>query len=184
MMPHKCNYPLTPAIAAAIESAISPARLALYLEQSKGTKEDALVLYCWNTALCQAFYSPLHALEIVLRNAMGDKILSAHGATWYEDLTLFSASKKAKAVKETEQMRKAKEKLDDSGRPCNHDNIVAASTLGFWHGLLKSEYETALWEPLFKELLEVNDREEAWKKINQLKRLRNNGSLRTNLYMG
>ncbi len=174
MTPHECNYPYTAAAVSSIESAISPARLSLYLEQSNGTKEDAMTLYCWNIALCQALYSPLHALEVVFRNAMGERIRATHGSDWYEDLTLFSTSKKVKAAKETAHIRKAKEKLDDSGRPYNHDNIVASSTLGFWHGLLKLEYETVLWQPLFQDLLEVNDREEAWKKINQMKRLRNN----------
>jgi len=173
MTPHLCNYPFTAAISASIENAISPARLALYQEQSHGSKDDALVLYCWNMSLCQALYWPLHALEVVLRNAMAEKIKSAHGISWYEDLTQFSTARKNKAVKENDQIRKAKEKLDDGNRPYNHDNIVAASTLGFWHGLLKLEYETHLWKPLFEDLLEVNDREEAWKKINQLKRLRN-----------
>lgn len=133
-----------------------------------------MALYCWNLALCQALYSPLHALEVVLRNAMGERIRTAYGDAWYEDLTLFSNNRRARAVKETDHIRKAKEKLDDSKHPYTHDNIVAASTLGFWHGLLKLEYEAALWQPLFQDLLEVNDREEAWRKINQMKRLRNN----------
>jgi hypothetical protein len=157
-----------------IESAISPARLSLYLEQSGGSKNDALVLYCWNTSLCQALYWPLHAFEIVLRNAMAEKIRDAHGSAWYDDLTLFSTSRKIPAAKEIEQVEKAKNKLDDAGKPYNHDNIVAVSTLGFWHGLLKLEYETKLWTPFFEDLLEVAEREEAWRKINQLKRLRNN----------
>lgn len=174
MTPHLCPYPFTVDIAKAIETSISPARLELYQQQSKGSKEDALILYCWNISLCQSLYWPLHALEIVLRNAMAEKIKLTFGPDWYEDLTRFSTSKRDKAVKETAQIIKAKEKLDDASRPYNHDNIVAASTLGFWHGLLKSEYETSLWKPHFEDLLEVNDREEAWKKINQMKRLRNN----------
>ena len=49
--------------------------------------EFAVRLYAWNTALSAAFYEPLQALEITLRNAVHGQMTHAlNDETWYNNL--------------------------------------------------------------------------------------------------
>lgn len=53
----------------ALETSLSPERMATYVNAAGGNREKALRLYTWNTAISAAFYGPLQGLEIALRNA-------------------------------------------------------------------------------------------------------------------
>jgi len=174
MIAQQCNFPYTKTILESLETTLSPGRLALYERLAGGTSEDALRLYCWNMGLSQVLYWPLHAFEVSLRNAMADRIADEYGDDWYERIVSFSTSRSPKPNDEAAHVEKAKRKLDEEGLAYGHDNIVAAISLGFWQGLLKLEYRDRLWDPLFSKIFQMIDREEAYKKVNQIKRLRNN----------
>ncbi|MDZ4836731.1 MAG: Abi family protein [Candidatus Melainabacteria bacterium] len=168
------SFDYTAARVTALRKSLSPARLDRYRSLADGDDQKALVLYCWNMSLGQCLYWPLHAFEITLRNALGDAIRAQHGDVWFDNIQSFSTYQGTKPNNELEHIEKAKDKLDEDNHDHTHDNIVAASTLGFWHGLFKQEYEKKLYTPLFADLLDVTDREEAYRKIQQVKRLRNN----------
>lgn len=174
MTAHLCTFQFSKQMLESLETSLSPGRLALYEDLAGGQSEDALRLYCWNVGMSQALYWPLHAFEVSLRNSMADRIADAYGDDWYEKVASFSNSRSPKPNDEAAHVDKAKRKLDDEGLLYGHDNIVAAISLGFWQGLLKAEYKETLWNPLFSKIFQLIDREETYKKVNQLKRLRNN----------
>lgn len=153
---------------------LSEARLGRYKSLANGDAKGALLLYCWNISLGQCLYWPLHAFEIALRNALADVLKAQFGDEWFEDIKSFSTYQGSKSNKELDQIDKAKDKLDEDGHKYTHDNIVAAASLGLWHGLFKQEYEKKLYIPYFATLFDVSNREEAYRKIQQVKRLRNN----------
>jgi hypothetical protein len=73
-------FPYTPANIANLESSHSPKRLAPYYALAGGDKELGLKLYAWNSALSQALYTPLQALEVTLRNGIGSRLQATYGA--------------------------------------------------------------------------------------------------------
>ncbi len=174
MVAHHCVFSYTNNMLKSLETTLSPGRLALYEKLAGGNQEVALKLYCWNLGLCQSLYWPLHAFEVSLRNAMADLMADQYRDDWYEQIASFSTSRSPKPNNEAAQVEKTKRKLDEDGLAYGHDNIVAATSLGFWQGLLKLEYQDKLWRPLFSNIFEMIDREETYRKVNQIKRLRNN----------
>jgi hypothetical protein len=172
-MTQQCSFPYKNFVKP-LEISISPGRLGLYDDLAGGNLEKALQLYCWNTSLSQAFYWPLQAFEVTLRNAMADCIADNHGDDWYERIASFSTSRRTSVSDETKQIDKAKEKLDKDGIGYGHDAIVAAVSFGFWAGLLKEEYKANLWEPHIQHILPMIGRKEAFEKTQYVKDLRNN----------
>ena len=68
-----------------LETSLSPDRLGTYLRAANGDRAKAVRLYTWNTAVSAAFYGPLQALEVALRNAMNRSLESAYGSSWYDN---------------------------------------------------------------------------------------------------
>jgi hypothetical protein len=165
-----CGFPYNKTYEDALEISLSPGRLRLYRRYT-GDETEVLKLYCWNTTLSQALYWPLHAFEVALRNAMADGMFEKYGDEWYEKIDSFRHGHGTN--EEVEHVNKAKRKLAQDGLAYGHDNIVATISMGFWEGLLRYDYEDRLWKPLFSEIFPI-DRSESFRKINQIKRLRNN----------
>ncbi len=166
-----CTFPYNKNYVDSLEVTLSAGRLHLYRKYAADDDVEALKLYCWNTCLSQVFYWPLHAFEVSMRNAMADRMYDEYGDDWYERINSFKRGRGNN--EEVEHVDKAKRKLDQDGLAYGHDNIVAAISMGFWEGLLKVEYEEKLWKPLFSAIFPI-DRSEAFRKVNQMKRLRNN----------
>lgn len=169
-----CDFDFSKQQVESLEASLSPGRMQLYRKFASDDDKEALKLYCWNNSLSQSLFWPLHGLEISLRNAMADRLFNRYGADWYDQL---EALKKGKPGRndEADKVDKLKESLLKDGEVIGHDSIVAGISFGFWEGLLKVEYELLLWKEaeMFSELFPVN-RNEAFRTINQIKRLRNN----------
>ncbi len=174
MAAHQNSFLCTSENLKSLEITLSPGRLALYEKLSAGNLEDALALYCWNMGLSQTLYWPLHAFEVSLRNAMADQMYDTFGDDWYENIASFKRTRIQRENDEAAHVEKAKRKLDEDGLAYGHDNIVASISMGFWLGLLRQEYKDKLWDPLFSKIFPMLEREEVFKKVNQIKRLRNN----------
>ncbi len=173
-MTAKCIFPYKK-YEASLEKSVSAGRLELYESLANtGRLEDGLMLHCWNTNLSQALYWPLQAFEITLRNAMADRIADKYGDDWYDHLPTLSSSGRTSESTEVKRIAKAKEKLDKEGVSYGHDAIVAASSFGFWAGLLKEEYKAKLWDPLFSDFWAMIQLKEAFEKTQYIKDLRNN----------
>ncbi|TDD56780.1 hypothetical protein [Saccharopolyspora elongata] len=125
---------------------LSPARMTPYLAETAGDVDAAFRLYQWNLSVCAAFYSPLHWLEVALRNAMHETLRDHFGSErWWEVVSL-DRNGQAK-IQETEA--KLKKRLDLQGRATSADDIVAALTFGFWVSLVSrgGGYDRKLWVP-------------------------------------
>ncbi|WP_327110538.1 hypothetical protein OHB12_22440 [Nocardia sp. NBC_01730] len=57
-----------------IRDALSQARFAPYLAKTGGDIDTAIRLYWWNIDISAAFYTPLHCLELALRNAVHQRL--------------------------------------------------------------------------------------------------------------
>lgn len=121
--------------------AFSEPRLKPYLVASHGDSARAWRLYRWNVEVSQAFYGPLHCLEIGLRNAVHDRLLERYGrADWWEAAPL-KKHDSGKVAKARDDLRRK-----GVGRP-TADDVVAELSFGFWVSLLSSSYDRHLWVP-------------------------------------
>ncbi len=146
------NFSFNAAIIGALETSLSPERMATYLAVTGGDKEQAVRLYTWNTAASAAFYGPLQGLEVALRNAIHRELSVCYGVNWYDNPACgFSAGTLNRLVE-------AKNKLRRDGYAVDPPHLVAALSFGFWVTLLgkgsqaatggrKCNYEMTLWRP-------------------------------------
>jgi hypothetical protein len=130
-----------------LERSLSTERISTYLAAANSDHAAALRLYVWNTQISAAFYSPLQALEIVIRNAFHRELSAIYGRAWYDNprvpLTPFARAR----------VDDAKNALRRANRPLEPGRIVAELSFGFWERLLthgppgKLNYEMTLWRP-------------------------------------
>lgn len=165
-----------------IEMSLSPERFATYLAGSGGDREAAARLYTWNTAVSAAFYGPLQALEISLRNAMHAQLSNAYGVAWYDSV------KPGLDQGASRRITEAKADLRRNGYAVDPPHLIASLSFGFWVSLLgpggymdrtrtrKANYEMTLWRPAlrgaFPHVAPLN-RVGAHRPLNFLRTLRN-----------
>lgn len=122
--------------------AASPDRMGAYLLSAGGDHKRALDLYIWNAKLCGAFYLPLQATEISLRNGINNALISKYGNNWWVRGDSFWAFADEPAKNRLSQIFK---RLDDMGKSHTTPQIVASLSFGFWVHLLDSYYNVELW---------------------------------------
>ena len=167
-------YPLTEEALTELESTFSPERFSTYLQETGGNREKAIHLYVWNTSISAAFYGPLQSLEIILRNALHNRLSERYGPNWYEnpDMEL--------NVHHRGQIDKAKARL----RQGNHTipnvitapRIIANLSFGFWVFLLQRRYNQRLWRPTLRKAFPHVERitsQEVYDFLEDLHELRN-----------
>ena len=137
----------------ALETSLSPERIATYTAETGGNRELALRLYTWNTAISAAFYGPLQGLEVALRNAMHQQLSTAYGEDWYDNP---ACGLDQGAMRKIEN---AKKTLGRGGYAIDPPHVVAELSFGFWVSLLgrggraappdtgRKNYEMTLWRP-------------------------------------
>ncbi|MGB8843690.1 MAG: hypothetical protein WCC64_21775 [Aliidongia sp.] len=146
-------FSLSDPVIAALETSLSPERMATYVTAAGGDRERALRLYTWNTAASAAFYGPLQGLEIALRNAMHRELSKTYGSVWYDNPACGFDTGTENRIAAT------KEDLRRDGYPVDPPHFVAALSFGFWVTLLgrggrshalggiRQNYEMTLWRP-------------------------------------
>lgn len=142
-----------------LETTLSADRFATYLKASGGDREAAARLYTWNTAVSSAFYGPLQALEIAVRNSMHSQLSKAsktYGAAWYDDPAMGLDNGANSKVAQT------KADLSRSGYAVDPPHVIAGLSFGFWVSLLgrgghmnaartvRANYEMTLWRPALR----------------------------------
>ena len=145
----KNDFSYTDAIIDALETSLSPERLATYVAEAGGNREKAVRLYTWNTAVSAAFYGPLQGLEIALRNAVHRELSNRYGADWYDN------PKAGLDGGTLSRVAAARADLKRDSYPDDPPHVVAALSFGFWVALLgpggrlpsggKANYEMTLW---------------------------------------
>lgn len=147
----KAAFSYTDAVLDALETSLSPERMATYVTKAAGDRERAARLYTWNTAVSAAFYGPLQGLEVALRNSMHRELSAKYGADWYDNPAcgLDQGTERRVAA--------ARAELRRDGYADDPPHVVAALSFGFWVALLgaggrfpgfgKANYEMTLWRP-------------------------------------
>ena len=134
-------------------------RLKKYREEAKRCNADdeedydfALRLYIWNTALGAAFYGPLQALEITLRNAVNKQMTHAYGKNWHSKkhdetkLGRYLTKEIANAKKYWDAKKHLKDKKNkEIGKSYTAEGIIAEFSLRFWVKLFKRD---DLWDSI------------------------------------
>lgn len=147
------HFPFNDEVLAALETSLSPERMATYIQKTGGDRELAMRLYTWNTAISAAFYGPLQGLEVALRNAMHRQLCAKYGADWYDNPACgFDAGALAR-------IDEAKRTLGRGNYQVDPPHVVAELPFGFWVSLLgkggwaaapdsgKRNYDMTLWRP-------------------------------------
>ena len=125
--------------AAGFEGILSTDRFTRYLAWADGERERALELYRLNVAASEALYTPLHVLEVALRNRTHAVLSEAFGEYWFDMPGLLVLPNQHR------QLGDAKASLLELRRPIGPGRIVAALTFGFWVAMLSPAYEI-LWQ--------------------------------------
>ena len=102
-----------------------------------GNDAAALHLYGMNVALSAAFYGPLQALEVTLRNAIDGELSRRHPG-WLSGTAVLHGP-------ELRQIQDARDRLDVQGKSHDRGRLIAELSLGFWTGLFANAYDTDLW---------------------------------------
>ncbi len=174
-------FNLNNALLQALETSLSPERMATYVAAAGGDREKALRIYTWNTAVSAAFYGPLQGLEVALRNAMHRELSATYGTTWYDDPRCgLDAGTQARIAA-------AKSDLQRDRYAADPPHLVAALSFGFWVTLLgrggfppggrgpRCNYEMTLWRPcLYRAFAHTKlSRQQAHAPLDYLRTLRN-----------
>jgi hypothetical protein len=123
-----------------IRDALSAPRFAPYLAKTSGDRHAAIELYWWNVGVSAAFYTPLHCLEMALRNAVHQQLAVRFGRTdWWEVVPLNKSG--LRIVADT------RSKLATRTRATTADDMVAELSFGFWVSFVSNTYHRTLWVP-------------------------------------
>lgn len=148
--------------------------------QQQGLTVDSLDFYVYNMALAGALLGPLHMLEVITRNAMHHELATFAGQEdWWvrgSKVTLLDRH----YIRVADFEKKVRRDLRGT-RPLVPGDIVAASDLGFWTGLLGkgSSADGADYEQLWKDVTKRafpntrQKRDQVWPKFNALRVVRN-----------
>lgn len=145
----KNAFSYSDAVIDALETSLSPERMATYVTHAAGDRQKAVRVYTWNTAVSAAFYGPLQGLEVALRNAMHRELSARYGTDWYDNPAA------GLDLGTTTRVSAARADLRRDGYPDDPPHIVAALSFGFWVALLgpggrlqgygKANYDMTIW---------------------------------------
>jgi len=157
------------AVNARIESTLSQSRLRPYRAAANGDLQGALDLYVWNVGASAALYGPLSVLEVVFRNAMDAQLRALFGSDWPRDkafLAFAAATAHRPARSSGYQPPDLRKGVRDARRILTRafrsrhpgaptpvfatDDIVAATTFGYWTTMLDAAFEPQLWARALK----------------------------------
>ena len=156
----------------ALEISLSPERLARYIKEVGGSKADAIRRYVYNTAISEAFYTPLHGLEISLRNSLNRQLAAKFGADWFGAAKIPILQHPA-----TTMLQAAHDRLFEQHKKITQSGMVAELNFGFWVTILSNRYETDLWRPALRHSLPHRprgiERKHIHVSLDSIRRLRN-----------
>ncbi len=113
---------------------LSAKRFARYLAWAKGDAEVARDLYLLNCRLCEALYTPLQMLEIVLRNRIHD--VATEMRLGDPSLFWFERPEFQRGYRQREKVASARQELTRENKTHSPDRIVAALNFGYWTSFL------------------------------------------------
>lgn len=132
-----------------IAARLSRPRLSPYLAVAGGNVKEALRLYQWNVEVSGAVYEGLHMFEVILRNALDERLCgwnaaqpdpatgTTHSADWLMDPAHLLRRLAGKDI--AEARRRARIALRTGrkgGRQPGHPDLLAQLSFGTWRFLL------------------------------------------------
>lgn len=120
---------------------LSVPRFQAYLDAADGDPERAWELYRWNVEISEAFYGPLHCVEVGLRNAEHHLLMVRYRqGDWWNVAPL--------KKRDVRRVEKAYADLNRKGTTNpTPDDVVAELGFGFWVSLLNRTYDRYSWVP-------------------------------------
>ena len=120
---------------------LSNERFETYRRWADGDEALAVRLYTFNVQLSAALYSPLHILEVALRNLVDRRLTAIYGPDWLNDPVALPGRYQRDCV------AKARTQLLREHKPASHGQMIAELTFGFWSSLFGRD-ATRLWQHL------------------------------------
>lgn len=114
-----------------------PERFERYLAACNQDRTAASELYVWNAQVTEAFYTPLHAYEVVLRNAIDPKLMDVTGQEdwWNASSVRWRPAQERMISSALTTLQRTK------GSGFTHGHMVAELPLGFWTGVVSGRYQ-------------------------------------------
>ena len=133
--------PFTAQLILDLEAVLSPPRFRTYVRASSGDRARAMALYCWNTDVAAALYTPLQFAEITVRNGALDAIVPEFGTNWH----------RARGFHYTlpvtvRRMRVRAHLQDIARRHARPGSAVAELKFAFWQHLFVTAQDPRLWD--------------------------------------
>lgn len=148
------------------QTAFSTPRLSKYQRWAAADNDLAWQLYALNVEVSEAYYTSLHVLEIVLRNAIDRQMTAAHGINWLSDPSIVNDPYQRQKVLEAQQ------KFQGQYQP---GDLLAEMTFGFWCGFFGKHYAPD-WGNKYRGIFSRNvrlQRKDIAKRLTAARRLRN-----------
>ncbi len=137
---------------------------------ASGELPRALALYEWNTAMAGAAFGLLEAVEITVRNAFNDALVTKYGPGWWRPdqppQILRGAS--------LDDARRAIHRFEKPGVPLDTGKFVSETSFGFWARLVTKPYDDQWRGALHDAFAErAPSRQDTQHRLHRLKLLRN-----------
>lgn len=130
-----------------VDGAFTKARLRPYLEAAQGNLTAALDIYSLNIRVGNEIFNWISVAEVVLRNALAQKIIADKSSVYFEPLFIIWADLSADGKA---SYKKAEGRLRQIGVPITPNSITAELPFSFWRHLLSARYESTFWTPLLR----------------------------------
>jgi Abi-like protein len=164
-----------------IEAALSPLRMHRFVQHCGGSRTRALRLYRWNAQVASAYWTPLHFLEVAVRNAVHDAMHTATADEWWFADPAHTEGAAWLHDREHDAICKAIDKVQTL--PVTAGKVVAELSFGFWAGLLSghwdkdkthADYHAYVWvQGGVAKRFPQTKRGVLWKRLDRLRRFRN-----------
>lgn len=127
-----------------VELALDPARLKRYMPAAENDKNRAFLFYLWNCAIAEAFYNPLHFVEIATRNALHAALVNRFGPSWYDGATFGAIYDRNKFSQELQTA--VREETFQHGSLLTANHVASALTFGFWEHIATKKFDRTVWK--------------------------------------
>lgn len=145
---------------------LSPERIRSYQLAANGDVRGAVQLHIWNTMISGAFYGPLQAVELVLRNAVHDCLSTVHGQRWFQSGRILARNELRRVDEAHSQVTRKQKRLTP-------DRVVAELSFGFWVALFAKRYDVLWNTELHRVFTPTPSRRDLQGELAQLRTLRN-----------
>lgn len=145
-------------------------RFERYVRDSGGDRNAAAGLYVWNLQISEAFSTPLHVYEVVLRNSIDKGLTAVTGQEdWWNAASIRWRPAQQGALDAA--MRSVNQSQRGQG---THGHIVAELPLGFWTATVSRRYQRQ-WDNGLKDAFpgHKGDQTSLHQRLDRIRNLRN-----------